>query len=55
MKHKLQAFCIIGAGVGIAVGIVYSVALLFSLSPTFGIVGCVVLAGSGAATHRALG
>lgn len=55
VKYKLTAFCIIGCGVGIAAGVVYSVALLFAQSPSLGIVGCAVLAGSGMATHRVLG
>ena len=55
MKYKLTAFCVIGCGVGIAAGIITSIALLFQQSPALGIVGCVVLATSGAATHRVLG
>lgn len=55
MRYKLQAFCVIGCGVGIAAGIVYSVGLLFAQSPALGIVGCVVLASSARVTHRVLG
>lgn len=55
MKYKLTAFCIIGCGVGIAAGVVYSIALLFAQSPAMGIVGCAVIASSGVATHRVLG
>jgi hypothetical protein len=55
MWFKVQAFAIIGCGVGIAASIVWSVCLLFAHSAPLGIVGCVVLAGSGAVTHRVLG
>lgn len=55
MKYKLEAFCIIGCGVAIAAGLMYSIAMLFSQSPAWGITGCVVLAVSGSATHKVLG
>ena len=55
MKYKLEAFIVIGCGLAIAGGIIYSVGILFSHSPAWGIVGCVVLASSGAATHKVLG
>ena len=55
MRYKLTAFAIIGCGVGIAAGVVYSIALLFWHSPAWGIVGCAVLASSATATHKVLG
>lgn len=55
MRYKLTAFAVIGCGVAIAVGLVWSIALLFWHSPAMGIVGCAVLASSATATHRVLG
>lgn len=54
MGYKLQAFAIIGCGVAIASGIMYSIAMLFHHGPAWGIVGCVVLASSGTATLKVL-
>ena len=55
MKFKLEAFVVIACSVAIAVGLVWSIALLFWHSPAMGIVGCAVLASSATATHRVLG
>lgn len=55
MRHKLEAFVIIGCGVAIAACVVYSIALLFWHSPAWGVVGCVVLGSSATVTHRVLG
>ena len=55
MWYKIQAFAVIGCGVAIAAGIMYSIFTLFALSPIWGITGCVVLGTSGAATLKVLG
>ena len=54
MFYKLQAFFIIGCGVGIAASIMFSIVKLFQHSPWMGIVGCVCLATSGRWTLKAL-
>ena len=51
MGPRITAACVIGL-VGVIVwSVVYSVAHLFAVSPAWGIVGCVVLFHSVAATH----
>jgi len=55
LRCKLEAIAIIACGLAIAGSIVWSIALLFWTSPAWGIVGCVVLATSGTATHKVLG
>lgn len=51
MSPRVTAACVIGCVLTIVGCIMWSLALLFKLSPAWGIVGCVALVHGVAATH----
>jgi hypothetical protein len=55
MKYKLEALAVCACGLAIAVGIIYSIGMLFVASPAFGIAGCVVFVSSCIGANKVFG